>query len=390
MKIVYVYDAIARIGGVEKILADKMNYFADVCAYDIYLITAAQGNHPFSFPISARVKHIDLNARFHLQYQYKAPLRWWMRWRLDCDFERKIKKQIAQIDPDIIIATTYYKADVVCRLECRAKKIIESHCVKSHTGINDGIKRSKPIQLLYDYLLKKSFLTIEEKSDAIVSLTEGDSKEWNADCKRKFVIPNSIPEIPPATSPRTAQRAISAGRLTKEKAFHRMIAAWMKVYRIHPEWQLDIYGEGEEKKDLLHTIKALGLEGVVRIHPFSTDLEQEFLDSSMFLLSSLYEGFGLVLIEAMACGLPCIAFDCPYGPGEIIHHNKDGVLLPDFDKLSTDAHELWTMAWSVNKLISNPSLREKLGNAARENAKRFLPDKVMTKWIDLFNQLAAR
>lgn len=390
MKIVYVYDAIARIGGVEKILADKMNYFADVCAYDIYLITAAQGNHPFSFPISAQVKHIDLNARFHLQYQYKAPLRWWMKWRLDCDFERKIKKQIAQIDPDIIIATTYYKADVVCRLECRAKKIIESHCVKSHTGINDGIKRSKPIQLLYDYLLKKSFLTIEEKSDAIVSLTEGDSKEWNADCKRKFVIPNSIPEIPPATSPRTAQRAISAGRLTKEKAFHRMIAAWMKVYRIHPEWQLDIYGEGEEKKVLLYTIKALGLEGVVRIHPFSTDLEQEFLDSSMFLLSSLYEGFGLVLIEAMACGLPCIAFDCPYGPGEIIHHNKDGVLLPDFDKLSTDAHELWTMAWSVNKLISNPSLREKLGNAARENAKRFLPDKVMTKWIDLFNQLAAR
>ena len=139
MKIVYVYDAIARIGGVEKILADKMNYFADVCAYDIYLITAAQGNHPFSFPISARVKHIDLNARFHLQYQYKAPLRWWMKWRLDCDFERKIKKQIAQIDPDIIIATTYYKADVVCRLECRAKKIIESHCVKSHTGINVGI-----------------------------------------------------------------------------------------------------------------------------------------------------------------------------------------------------------------------------------------------------------
>ena len=108
MKIVYVYDAIARIGGVEKILTDKMNYFADVCAYDVYLITAAQGEHPFSFPISARVKHVDLNVRFHLQYRHKAPLRWWMKWRMDCDFEKKIKKQIAQIDPDIIIATTYY------------------------------------------------------------------------------------------------------------------------------------------------------------------------------------------------------------------------------------------------------------------------------------------
>ena len=390
MKIVYVYDAIARIGGVEKILTDKMNYFADVCAYDVYLITAAQGEHPFSFPISARVKHVDLNVRFHLQYRHKAPLRWWMKWRMDCDFEKKIKKQIAQIDPDIIIATTYYKADVVCRLECRAKKIVESHCVKSRTGINDGIKRSKPIQLLHERMIRKSFLTIEEKCDAIVTLTDGDSKEWNTDSKRKFVIPNSIPDLPPATSPLTVKRAISAGRLTKEKAFHRIIATWLKVYRIHPGWRLDIYGEGKEKKSLLHMIERLGLEEVVKIHPFSDDLEQEFLDSSMFLMSSLYEGFGLVLIEAMSCGLPCIALNCPYGPGEIIHHDEDGILLPYFERMSPDGHELWDMATAIHRLIINHPLRRQLGKEAKENSKRFLADKVMIKWIDLFNRLTAQ
>ena len=120
------------------------------------------------------------------------------------------------------------------------------------------------------------------------------------------------------------------GRLTKEKAFHRMIAAWMKVYRIHPEWQLDIYGEGEEKKVLLHTIKALGLEGVVRIHLSVPTLSKNsstapcfcylhYMKVSDWYSSKRWPADSLYRVRLSIC------------PGEIIHHNKDGVLLPDFD-----------------------------------------------------------
>ena len=130
-------------------------------------------------------------------------------------------------------------------------------------------------------------------------------------------------------------------------------------------------------------IERLGLEEVVKIHPFSDDLEQEFLDSSMFLMSSLYEGFGLVLIEAMSCGLPCIALNCPYGPGEIIHNDET-------ERMAPDGHELWDMATAIHRLIINHPLRRQLGKEAKENSKRFLADKVMIKWIDLFNRLTAQ
>lgn len=379
MKIVYVYDAIARIGGVERILVDKMNYLAEVYGYEVYLITAAQGNHPFSFPLSDKVKHIDINARFHVQYQYKFPKRLWMKWKLDCDFKHRLQEQIGLIDPDIVIGTTYYKADVICRLKCRAKKVIESHCVKSHTGSKDGIKRNVFIQSIHDFLLKRQNRIIELKSDVIVSLTYKDCKKWNKDEEQKFVIPNFIKEIHTPASNCTIHRVISAGRLTYEKGVDRLIKSWQQVYEKHPEWKLDIYGEGPERINLMHLIQSLKLSKVITIHPFTKNIIQEYINSSIYVLPSNYEGFGLVLIEAMACGIPCISFDCPYGPSEIIREKEDGILVEN--------NNINLLASAINYLIENSKIRQKLGENARKNARRFLSHEIMEQWKQLLKQI---
>ena len=145
MKIVYILDTLARVGGVERIMADKMNWLA-ANGHEVTLITAAQGQHPHSFRLSDNVRHVDIDARFHVQYRYGYPMRLWVRWRMNRRFQRNLNREISATDPDVIIATTYYKADVVCSLRCRAAKIVESHCARSFTGRRDGVTRGRVVR----------------------------------------------------------------------------------------------------------------------------------------------------------------------------------------------------------------------------------------------------
>ena len=377
MKIVYVHDALARIGGVERILTDKMNWLAENGNHDIYLVTAAQGQHPVPFPLSTKVRHWDIDARFHVQYQYKYPQRLYIKWQMYRRFKKNLKNAIEKINPDIIVATPYYKADVICQLKGKAKKIIESHCAKSYSGINDGVQRNNLLQRINQLVYSRYNHIIEQKSDMLVALTKGDAALWNT--PRKCVIPNIITRIADKISDCESKRVIAIGRLTHQKGFELLIDVWKQVAERHPDWKLDIYGKGELQDSLQQQIKDNGLQGVINILPPTPHIYKELQKSSVFVLSSRYEGFGLVLIEAMTNGVPCVSFDCPYGPSEIMENGKDGFLVPNGD--------VQEMADKICYLIEHEEERKTMGRQARLSAMRYAPENIMPMWEKLFNEI---
>jgi glycosyltransferase involved in cell wall biosynthesis len=170
------------------------------------------------------------------------------------------------------------------------------------------------------------------------------------------------------------KRIIAAGRLTEQKGFDLLIEAWSKIYDRVMDWELYIYGEGEDREKLQEMIDSYGLDNVF-LAGYSDDLGKEMDKASIFVLSSRYEGFGLVLAEAMAKGIPAISFDCPSGPSEIISHDKNGFLVPPLD--------VNRLGERILKLTESRQLRKLFSESARKNLYKFNIESVISEWEKL-------
>lgn len=379
MRIAYVTDCIARIGGVERILADKMNYLADEMGYEVHLITSSQGQHPFSFSLSEKIIYHDLDARFHVQYQYRHLRRMWVRWNIHRKFRKNLERVVGEIDPDVVIASTYCYGEDLCRLKCRARKVVESHCARSFTGMNDGVVRNAFMQRLFDWQRIRSERILERKCDVFVALTSGDAEEWKQ-ARKVRVIPNIVPVLPPVPGVvGSARRVIAAGRLEYQKGFDLLVDAWAMVAQRYPDWSLDIFGKGSRELALKRQIEKSGLQELVRIHEPVTGIRQEYGKSDFLVLSSRYEGFGLVLVEAMQTGIPCVAFDCPYGPSDIIRDGENGLLVKNGD--------VEALAEAICRMIGDEELRMRCGRKAQADALQYAPEVIMAQWDKLFKEL---
>lgn len=377
MKIIYFHDAIARLGGVERVFVEKMNYLAEKYNQDVYLITTCQGNHPLAFPLSSKVKHIDLSVRFHTKYQYSLPKRLYVGWKMNRELVVKLNNIVNEINPDIIITTSYYKADTICQLKYRAKKIIESHAPRGYLGNNDGVNRSYVSRIYRKWQFNNYYKSVEKQSDTIVTLTKGDARNWKSG--GVITIPNIVDLQNKMHSSLKNKTALFAGRFLYEKGLSRMLEAWKIVVDKRNDWTLKLVGEGEQKEVLVKQCKMLGIENKVVFEGVTSNMVDEYCNASLFLLTSRFEGFGLVLAEAMQCGVPCVSFDCPHGPADIIDNEQNGILVENGN--------IEEFANAVLKLMEDEELRIKMGKAAIEKAKNYLPETIMPQWIKLFNQL---
>ena len=269
-------------------------------------------------------------------------------------------------------------ADVVTDIPCGAVKLVESHDARSFSMLGKGEKRSFWSKAYMELYRKYYLRQVERQADLIVTLSDAETREW-VKAKRVEVIPNFT--VMPVWRQSTCQnkRVMAAGRLEWQKGFDRLIASWAIVHDKHPDWHLHIFGSGTMQHQLTKQIAFHGLEEVITIHPYTSAIDREYSDSSIFALSSRFEGFGLVLLEAMQSGLPCVTFDCPFGPSEVVVDNHTGFVV--------DNGDVATFADKLCCLIEDESLRKRFSEASVERTKHYDVEIVMNRWKTLLEGL---
>lgn len=371
MRIIYITDALAIYGGLERILVEKVNLLTSYFGYDIHVITLNQGNHSLPYKLDPKVHYCDLGIQFHKQYRFSGVRRFWEIFRLYNLFEHRLKDKIKEIDPDIIICVRLQFLKIISKVKGPIPLLYESHTYRKATDFENMNLISNIKAFLYH--------RNEKLPQKIVAITEGDADDWRRINPNVNVIPNVVNLNKSGKySDCKSKSVIFVGRFSKQKDIKTLLQIWGAVYRLYPNWTLQIYGGyGGAQERLMQDIQKM--DANIIVHDPTSDIHDKYLENSLLLMTSLYEPFGLVLPEAMSCGLPVVAFDCPYGPADIITDGVDGFLIKD---RNIDEY--------VNKvclLMDDVSLRQKMGQAGIVSSQRYTAERIMPMWKQLFEQV---
>ena len=369
MRILYVNDAWAIWGGLERVLIDKMNYLADD-GYEIFSITYNQGSHPFPYSLSPKIVHRDLNIRLHDQYKYHGLKKLYVKYKLQKLLIKRLKSEIEDISPDVIVCPRINLIGFILKTKGNVPLIYESHSSNKYLFYEyDGLFW-KIKQYYYERKVKKAQM--------IVALTEGDAAEWRKLTPNVCVIPNVVHLNGKETfSDCTTKSVIFVGRFYRQKNVGSLLVIWELVHQRHPDWSLQIYGGYGEEKDKLFA-EIMQMDANVHIYEPTSEIIDKYKENSLLLMTSLYEPFGLVLPEAMSCGLPVVAFDCPYGPADIVTDGVDGFLVRQ--------RNLDEFADKVCLLMEKQDLRNKMGKAGIVSSQKYDVNHIMPLWKQLFKQ----
>lgn len=375
MKIVYCIYGTFNSGGMERVLSMKANYLAENLGYDIYIITTGQKNRKPFFPLSPKIKTHDLAINY-AEENDNSVFRKILPFISKLIFhKKKLTEFLLKTQPDITISMFGNEMFFINNINDGSKKIIESHFNKFHR-LQLG---RKGIFKLADLIRDKFNTRLCKKFDKLILLTNEDKGYWKA-FKNLEVISNPCMLKSANRANLLSKQVIAIGRYTYQKGFDLLIDSWSIIHKKHPEWILKIVGSGILYEELNEKINKLNLQSVIRLEKTQTDdILKEYLSSSIYALSSRYEGFPMVLLEASACGLPIVAFRCKCGPSDIIKNGFNGFLVEEGD--------IEDFANSINKLIDNEELRSNMGWNSYQTSLLYDIDSIMKNWILLFNNL---
>lgn len=382
MKIIYCVSSVSSIGGITKITIDKANYFS-VLGHDVTVVTTEDFNKDVLYAINPSVKLVSLNINYKYLYLNNLFLRSFFLLKKRREHKLLLKDIISSISPDYIIDTCGFEIPFLKKVKGDAKIIHEAH---SHY-----YDRVISLNQRYNNIFKKIFFRIIvsisqvmklrrlKSFDAVVVLSEAEKKLWYG-IKNLYVIENFIIDSDEDfTSNCQSKKVITAGRLNKMKGLSVLVDIWKHIHDKFPEWKLEIYGDGDEYENILEQIKFNGLEESIKIYDSVSNIFKKLQSSSVFVTTSQLESFGMTIIEAQSVGLPVVAFDCPTGPRELISHGEDGFLVKLNEQDEFILH--------LSKLLSSYALRVEMGQAGYKNSRRFSQEKIMRKWVFLFNNI---
>ena len=332
------------IGGMERIITDKMNYLVRHTDHEVVLLLLWHDENPLAYPLDDRVRVVRMDIPF--QHKIRALF--------------SFRKTIRKINPDITVYTWVMGAFLAAFSGWKGWSIYEAHRART------TMKHQWIVSLM------------ERRVDAVVALTQQDANDY-PHAKSVVLIPNFTSLHVEKPSDCSSKHCLSVGRLVDVKDFSRLLDIWKMVVSKRSEWHLDIVGEGPEREALQQKIERLNLSSNVTLHEATSDVLPYYINSSIYLMTSRFEGLGIVLIEAQTCGLPIVSLDCDYGPRHIIEDGVTGRLIPyNDDNAMVDA---------ICEIIDNQEKRQQMGKAALKASQRYTPENVMNKWIVLFDEI---
>lgn len=376
MKIIYIVRSLHSVGGIERTLSDKANWMV-ARGHQAMFVTYLQGNDRINFPLDKRVQLFDLAGSTFSMYKYPIYYRLFYFLKLQKLFRERLKRVLDNYKPDLVVLAIPSAEDFVwdlMKVTQNAKVIIESHITFDYFLMG----KSFTDRLLYVFFPP---LKAIRKADMLIALTEHDALCWRQQkVELVQVVPNPVTYYADNISDITKEkcRIIAVGRLARQKRFDRLIEAFSLISDKYPEWYINLYGEGELRDTLENLIKTKGLVGRINILNFVQDIYTEYMKSQFLVLSSDYEGFGLVITEAMACGVPVVSTDCPFGPSDIIDDGKTGLLAK---------MEVEDLAQKMEWMISHEMERRMMGEDAYKKAAQYRKEVVMPRWEKLYKGL---
>lgn len=377
IKIAYCIPSLYSVSGMEKTLATKVNYFADHLNFEITVILTDGKGKPFAFPLSNKIDVINLDINYDQIWGYNVFKKTIFYFIKQIIYRKKLTTVLNQIKPDITVSMLRREINFISRINDGSKKVGEMHF--NRANYRDFNTKGKYIGLkgVLAKLWMGQLISNLKRLDHFVVLSYEDMNQW-PELNNISVIYNPNDIFPDLVSDCTSSKIVAAGRFVNQKGFDLLLDAWKIVSEKHPDWSLSIYGPGS-KNSFLDQIKRNGIENSCFLHEAVKDLSPKFVESSIFAFSSRYEGFGMVITEAMACGLPPVAFACPCGPKDIIDNYKNGILV--------EPENIIELADKLIYLIENPQIRKEMGKNALVKAQRFRIEVIAKEWEQLFTEI---
>ena len=378
MKLIYCIASVYNPGGMERVLLNKLRWFSSQSGYEMLVVTTDQQGRPPFYAFPSEVKMVDLGIDYSLDNSRVPLAKILSYFRKRCLHRKRLKALLMKERADIVVSLYPSESSFIPAIQDGSKKILELHYNKYFR-----LQYNRQGLLgLADRFRTRQDERIVRRFDRFVVLTEEDAGYWG-ELPNLLVIPNTAQQIPEVVHDPGSCRVIAVGRLDYQKGFDRLLDAWARIPGdVREGWTLDIFGQGEWEQKLQEQIDRLGIGESARLNKPTTKIFEEYARSAFLVMSSHYEGFPMVLVEAMACGLPGVCFGFKCGPRDIIKDGVNGRIVPEGD--------IKALAKAIEELMCDYALRERMSAEARKVTQTYSEQKVMGQWEQCFDNLLKR